>query len=59
MFKGTIPAVPGIFNAKNNYGWVDKHEVDSNLSVTEMPTIKKNGKEVKYNIGPDATNEQP
>lgn len=28
MFKGTIPAIPGIFNLKNNYGWRDKTEVE-------------------------------
>jgi len=54
MLSGEIPAVPGIFNAKNNYGWADKQEIDNTHRVVEMPTIKKDGKEVKFNIGPDA-----
>jgi len=28
MIKGDINAVAGIFNAKNNFGWVDKKEYD-------------------------------
>lgn len=54
LLCGEIPAAPGIFNAKNNYGWVDKSEIDSNLKVQEMPTIKKDGQDLKFNIGPDA-----
>jgi len=57
MFTGRIPAIPGIFNLKNNYAWVDKSEVDNNWRVVEMPTIKKDGKELKFNIGPGAKDE--
>ena len=59
MLSGEIPQIAGIFNAKNNYGWVDKTETDLTASVVEMPTIKKDGKEVKFNIGPDAKTSDP
>lgn len=29
-----------IFNLKNNYGWKDKSEVDSNVKLQEIPVIK-------------------
>ncbi len=45
-----------IFMLKN-FGYSDKQEIDLNTTVTEMPTIKRDGKELKFNIGKDATDE--
>jgi hypothetical protein len=56
MLKNKIPAIPAIFNAKNNYGWADKSELDVNTNITEMPTVKKDGEDVKFDVGtPDTT----
>jgi len=54
LLCGEIPAAPGIFNAKNNYGWIDRTDQFVAATVTEMPTIKKDGKDMNFNIGPDA-----
>ena len=51
MIKGTINAIPGIFNAKNNYGWKDKHEVGIEGNLVTMPGVVINGKELKVDIG--------
>lgn len=39
-----------IFMLKN-FGYSDKQEIDLNANVVEMPTIKKDGKEVHFDIG--------
>jgi hypothetical protein len=51
MLKGTIPAIPGIFSAKNNYGWTDKTEMDLNTQITEMGKITKGGKPLEFDVG--------
>lgn len=45
-----------IFGLKN-FGWADKQEIEVNATVTEMPTIKRDGKELKFNIGSGAKDE--
>lgn len=32
MLSGKVNVVAGIFNAKNNYGWKDKQEIETNIS---------------------------
>ena len=49
MFKGTIPAVPGIFNAKNNYGWVDRTEVKNEHEGDITATLQKAKARVRNN----------
>jgi hypothetical protein len=51
MFKGSIPAVPGIFNLKNNYGWVEKQEIDNTHKLQSMDKIKIDGKEIDFGYG--------
>jgi hypothetical protein len=41
----------GAIFALKNFGWIDKQEVSSELKVTQMPCIEKNGEKVEYNIG--------
>jgi hypothetical protein len=50
LFIGKSPS-GAIFNLKNNWGWVDKQEIDNTHSLKSMPTIKKDGKEIKFDIG--------
>jgi len=47
LLSGMINPTAGIFNLKNNYGWVDKTEVDNNIKgdvtfVNDMPRPNKN-----------------
>ena len=53
MLAGEIPAIPGIFNAKNNYGWADKTEIGLTAKVTKMDKITKDGQEIDFNV-PDS-----
>jgi hypothetical protein len=43
-------AAGGIFMLKN-LGYTDKQEIDLNANVVEMPTIKKDGKDLHFDIG--------
>jgi hypothetical protein len=43
----------GAIFALKNFGWKDKTEVDQTMNFKGMPTIKKNGKEIKIEIGDD------
>lgn len=43
-----------IFMLKN-FGYSDKQEIDLNARVMEMPTIKRDGVELKFDIGSGAT----
>lgn len=40
-----------IFNMKNNYGWVDKQEIDSNVNFKQMGSIKVDSATKEYEIG--------
>ena len=44
-----------IFVMKNCYGWNDKTEIDWTGKIVEMPTIKRDGVELKFDIGSGAT----
>ena len=43
-----------IFMLKN-FGYSDKQEIDLNAKVVEMPTIKRDGKDVYFDIGTSET----
>lgn len=47
--RSTTPT--GAIFALKNFGWVDKSEVENTHAFKQMPTIKKNGKAVKYEVG--------
>lgn len=51
-----VGSAPGAIFMLKNFGYSDKTEVDLNAKVTEMPTIKRDGKEVHFDIG---TSEAP
>ena len=51
MLKGTVPAIPGIFNAKNNYGWKDKSELGVSTQIVEMPSITRGGQALEFDVG--------
>jgi hypothetical protein len=57
MLKGKVPAIPGIFNAKNNYGWKDKSELNVSTEVVEMPMITKDGEALEFDIGTAITSQ--
>ena len=50
MLSGEVPAIPGIFNCKNNYGWVDKSEQTVIAKVTKMDKITKDGKDIDFDV---------
>ena len=49
---GGISAQPfSIFTAKNICGWRDKKEVDVTAKIVRMDKIKRDGKEIEFDIG--------
>ena len=50
-------ACSGAIFMLKNFGYTDKSEIDLNATVQEMPTIKRDGKDLKFNIGKDAVDE--
>ena len=52
--NGNYSSQFSIFLGKNIYGYKDKSEVEQNVTVTAMPTIKLNdGNELQLNVGED------
>jgi hypothetical protein len=53
--RSQVGACSGAIFMLKNFGYTDKTEMDVNQKVYEMPTIKKDGKEVKFDIGSSET----
>ena len=41
LYDKDVPTTGVIFNLKNNYGWVDRQEVDSKVNLSYEDTLKK------------------
>ena len=55
MLNTSVPAVPAIFNLKNNYHWKDKSEIDQTTrAVVRMDKIKRDGEDLDFDIGEKA-----
>lgn len=48
LYDKDVPTSGVIFNLKNNYGWVDKQEVESKVNLSYENTLKEVADEDEY-----------